>query len=169
MILSHFDPMKTCFKCGIDKPYSEFYKHAQMGDGYLGKCKTCTKSDVSTHRRENIVNVRAYDRSRNSLPHRIEIHKVYAKTEVGKISHAKANRKNRDNSPEKSRARSIVGNAIRDGKLLRKPCVKCGNPNSHGHHEDYSKPLDVIWLCPRHHRDRHKELGWGYGAELKTA
>ena len=52
--------------------------------------------------------------------------------------------------PEKYRARTKVGNAIRDGRLIRKPCEVCGQ-KAHAHHEDYSKPLDVRWFCPLHH------------------
>lgn len=62
--------MKTCFKCGVEKPLDEFYAHRAMADGHLGKCKTCAKLDVRTHR-ATTNRPREYDRERAVLPHRI--------------------------------------------------------------------------------------------------
>jgi len=42
--------------------------------------------------------------------------------------------------------------------LTRQACEVCGDTKSEGHHEDYSKPLEVIWLCREHHLLRHAEL-----------
>lgn len=61
----------------------------------------------------------------------------------------------KDRYPEKERARILVHNAVARGKLTKLPCVICGEPRVHAHHEDYTKPLGVTWLCPRHHRERH--------------
>lgn len=59
--------------------------------------------------------------------------------------------------PEKAKARDAVKYALRVGKLVRQPCEVCGaHERIHAHHEDYSKPLEVMWLCPTHHTEVHR-------------
>lgn len=67
-----------------------------------------------------------------------------------------ATKRYRGKNPLKKLAHDAVGYAIRTGKLERKPCEKCGNPKSQGHHEDYSKLLDVKWLCASCHKKEHR-------------
>lgn len=53
-----------------------------------------------------------------------------------------------------------VAAALKSGRLIRMPCVECGAVNSQAHHPDYAKPLEVVWLCHKHHLERHgKTLG----------
>jgi hypothetical protein len=47
--------IKTCFKCKADKPNTEFYKHPETADGYLGKCKECTRADTKAAREETVT------------------------------------------------------------------------------------------------------------------
>jgi hypothetical protein len=69
----------------------------------------------------------------------------------------------------KAKARSMVAHAVQSGRLARRPCVECCSTDGvEGHHEDYSKPLDVIWLCRTCHRALHESrkrtIGSGAGA-----
>jgi hypothetical protein len=64
-------------------------------------------------------------------------------------------------NPEKRRAQKSVECALVAGALVREPCLRCGAEKAHAHHDDYSMPLDVVWLCPRHHKERHRELAEG--------
>lgn len=59
---------------------------------------------------------------------------------------------------EKNRARRALMYEVERGRIVRQSCDVCGKPDAHGHHEDYSKPLDVRWLCPAHHTERHHEM-----------
>jgi len=60
--------------------------------------------------------------------------------------------------PEKYKARNTARNALASGKLIRQPCEVCGSPKSEIHHDEYSKPLEVRWLCHMHHRELEGRL-----------
>ena len=53
--------------------------------------------------------------------------------------------------PEKIEARQKAYSALRNGSIKRQDCIICGDPHTEFHHEDYSKPFDVIHVCRRHH------------------
>jgi hypothetical protein len=138
--------MKQCFKCLIKKPLSEFYKHSKMLDGRLGKCKDCTKLDTRNNRYKRYDYYQAYDRERAKLPHRKKMSLVITKRQRKTIAGY-------------MKAHNAVSRAISSGKLKRKPCQMCGTKDwVAAHHDDYKKPLDVMWLCPKHHSARHAFL-----------
>ena len=139
------DKSKECFKCKTIKPLESFYKHSQMADGHVNKCKECNKNDVTTNRNKNIKKVREYDRARGKIPERIK-----ANVEVNRAWRAEDSRRNL--------AHTAVSKAIRNGTLVRQPRVRCAEAKAIAHHEDYDHPLIVMWLCQPCHKQRHKEL-----------
>lgn len=133
--------MKTCFKCNGAFPLTEFYKNSSMADGYVNKCKPCTRSDIQINYRTNRAAKNLYERWRAKQPERGAKKIVYT-------------RLHRQRYPEKYKARSAVAYALKHGRLTRQPCSSCGEVKSQAHHDDYSKPLDVRWLCFRCHREK---------------
>jgi len=81
--------------------------------------------------------------------------KKYKMTLKGKEVSRNILRKWRNNNPEKYKAHRIVQEAIRLGVLVKQPCI-CGEKDSLGHHPDYSKPLEVVWLCDPCHKIIHQ-------------
>lgn len=135
---------KECFKCKKVKPIEEYYKHKQMADGHLGKCKLCTKKDAKLRYEDpvSIEKIREYERNRFKNPERKKKILLYSQ-------------RRKERKPGVARARRIVGSAIRGGRLTRLPCEVCGDEKSQAHHPDYRSPLNVIWLCFKHHREEH--------------
>lgn len=150
---------KACFKCGEVKTLGEYYKHKSMLDGHLNKCKECTKKDAHKHRVENIEKVREYDRNRPNKKERAKQSSEYNKTEKGKEVRRKAIKKYQEDKI-KYYAKNVLNAAVRDGKIFKPSnCSSCGiECNPHGHHDDYSKPLDVRWLCVKCHTDFHNTV-----------
>ena len=85
--------------------------------------------------------------------------KRYNKTPEGRETCRNATAKYRDKNPLKIWARQQVYNALRRGEIKKEPCSKCGADKAHAHHGDYTKPLDIEWLCAKCHTVHHEEQG----------
>lgn len=149
---------KKCFKCVTVKPITEFYKHPMMGDGHLGKCKDCTKTDVRSHRLLNIEKIRAYDRERAKLPHNVASRRERSKLPHMKALQAALNKEWRQADRRRTKCHNALIRAVRSGFIKKMACVMCGSQKSQAHHPDYDKPLDVMWLCPKCHRKEHDRM-----------
>jgi hypothetical protein len=133
------EPTKRCFKCERQLPRDQFYKHPMMGDGLLGKCKSCTKRDVRENREARHSYYIAVDRERSKTPER-----------------RKAIQASKKRHPQKEASRKITQQAIARGELVKQPCEVCGSLRVDAHHDDYDKPLEIRWLCRKHHMELHR-------------
>lgn len=160
--------MKSCKKCGEEKPLDGFYKTTAK-DGRDNTCKECRKERVRENRRENIEQYQAYERQRAMLPHRVEMRDRYLSTPEGKAAIYRGTKKYRQNNPIKMQAHNRVSHALRDGRLSRPDgCNACGDTGQrlHAHHDDYAKQLDVRWLCPGCHHQWHAKHGEALNADM---
>ena len=137
-----------CRACDSEKGDDGFYA------GVPSRCKECHKAAMKVRALTN-PRVQEYDRERAKTPERKE-------------KSARVSRDWRAKHPDAYRAQNKVNNSLRDGKLTKDPCCICGTTEHvHAHHKDYSKPLDVKWLCAKCHHRIHSvfpELGGHYEA-----
>lgn len=126
---------KYCPRCDKTKPTTDFYVIKSRRDGLSSYCMPCQ---------------RVYAEERDRTPE-------------GKITLAKKSRKMMKYSPDKWRARAKLRYAVKIGEV-QKPenCERCGisreDRRMEAHHPDYSKPLDVRWLCQLCHKLTHGKL-----------
>jgi len=129
---------KQCFKCGIVKNIDEFYKHKQMGDGHLNKCKECTKNDVKLKYLENIE-VDGY---------------IEKERQRGRDKYAKFKYKNKivhNGNKNSKRNLEVMGVDLKGVEV---------------HHWNYNKKLDVFLLHPRAHKLIHKYIEFDKDSNL---
>ena len=147
-----------CNLCGKFKPKSHFY------NGVTSRCKNCHKANVKKVRESNKDYYLEYDRARSLRPDRVLARKLYHKrmkldpdyisrNKIARIRWAERNK-------EKRQANIAVSNAVRDGRLKRPLiCQVCCKTKCkiQAHHDNYSKPLNVRWLCIKCHSAHHKD------------
>lgn len=147
---------KWCRQCEQEVRTADYYRHLYAADGLMAVCKACHRTNVRANRTAKADYYRAFDRARANLPHRVEAREAYAQTPEGKAALRRGTKAWERRNPVKKAANTAVNNAIRDGRLVRQPCEVCGAEKAQAHHDDYSKPLDVRWLCTTHHAEWHK-------------
>lgn len=138
-------PKKRCSKCNLPKTLDQFGKDRSRKDGLFQWCIRCQTLHDKEYRANNKEKHAAQSRLWRAN-NRVKARDIQNRSTV----------KHRKDHADKVHARSIVSHAIRDGKLIRKPCEVCEDPKSQAHHDDYSKPLEVKWLCLKHHKQADK-------------
>ena len=138
---------KVCFKCEIEQPITEFYKHARMEDGHLNKCKNCTKKDAIEREkilRSNPEWVEKEKKRNREKYHRLGYKDIHKPTPENKKIIIE-NYKNK--YPEKYLARN---------KSQRLPCKKGNQLHHWSYNEEHYK--DVIELSVSDHALLHRHI-----------
>ena len=159
-----------CNKCGEEKPAEAFRRGAPK----LVKGKPCRKCEGIRHaqwQKDNPEARKVISKKYSSSARGLEAQARYRERHRDKLRvrwrewyHAHKDRElarqrvRRTTDKEKHYAREQVAYALKTGKLVKGPCEICGTTKQvEGHHEDYSKPLDVNWLCMPDHKKWHME------------
>jgi ribosomal protein L40E len=127
----HITRTKICTRCGVELPLSRFKERSDCPGRFRGACIDCERA---------------------RLRHLYRSDPAYA-------ARKRAHRSNKRQYGEKDRARKRLLHALRMGYVVKPAaCSRCGATTKiQGHHEDYERPLDVVWLCSCCHGERHRK------------
>lgn len=132
---------KVCFKCRIEKPLSEFYKHSQMADAHLNKCKECAKLDVKNKYLENSTDEGYVKKERKRGRDKyMRLYRFQSK------ANPKCNERWEIRFPEKKKATSFSSSLI--------PSFDGAEKHHWSYNEEHYK--DVIWMTKREHMKAHR-------------
>ena len=131
--------MKECKTCQLNKDESEFY-------GRSRECKPCS-------------NKRRVKWAKDNPEQQAQTLKGWKERNKKRVrrQNQEAKARHRKRHPDKEKARRTVARAIELGEIVKpKQCSRCTRRvrsanDLHAHHADYSKPLQVEWLCRKCH------------------
>jgi len=144
--------MKDCGRCGKRKEATDFSVNRAKEDGLNNWCKAC----LSAYAKDRLAKANASrpDGWKRKTEDRVTYQREWAAANPGYMTKKKKDwwQKNKD----RMRVKDALRYAIKTGKVLKTPCHVCGSEKVEGHHPDYSRPLDVVWLCKEHHLEIHR-------------
>ena len=143
-----------CQICGVQfKTRHSQGKYCSPECQRQGERNSWNKYNRKNKEKRNRSHREDYQKNKEKIALRI---KKYSQTPRGKEVSKISDKRQRKKYPEKYQARQEVLKAMRKGILIPKPCEVCGLVKVEAHHEDYSKPLNVKWLCKKHHTEAHQ-------------
>ena len=131
---------RRCPRCGVISPAASFQKLNRFG-GPIGWCRTCMR-DYGQRRYYGLPALPALPKP---------------SPELRRERSARNMARHRKTHPDRMRARNAITIAVASGTVVQQPCDICGG-NGEAHHDDYSKPLEVRWLCRKHHVEEHLRI-----------
>lgn len=168
------EPTQICTRCHQEKGLDGF-SYDSHWQKHRARCKVCERDLKREYRAAHPDREKAAFRKYNAI-HRLEVRARQRERRDNPSERAKAversrlwrrehrDRYNQDASlyretnPEKWDAHQLVKMAMGYGILVPQPCANCGAIKVVAHHPDYTRPLEVIWLCPKCHRRLHADL-----------
>ena len=138
---------KYCSRCKKTLSIDLFSCNKKTKDNLQTWCKCCNKEYNDVYKKSDMKS---------------KSNKKYTRTSAGKMARSKNNKKHKELNPIKHRARQLLNNAVLNGSVV-KPirCEICSNCTGviDGHHEDYTKPLEVVWCCHKCHINTYHSGG----------
>lgn len=154
--------MKKCSKCLIEKSEDLFWKRNNRKSAVNSECKSCCSERRRKFYAENNIDI-LQKRKKYYLENREKFFQYVKKYQKNNPKYRKYQNqyliKKRKSHDQKFLARQIVQLALK-GKMIFKPlqCARCESMEKiEAHHEDYARPLDILWVCYPCHRMIHKE------------
>ena len=150
---------KKCSKCGETKPISLFNRDVAKRDGIRSDCKACQAvsraAHYRSHRNEECENTRMYYLGREEEKKvKMRVWRDKNRERIATYARIRYHQ-----TPEAMKARRMVRDAKSRGELIPCPCENCGaTDKTEAHHDDYSKPLEIRWLCKSCHMRLHGEI-----------
>jgi hypothetical protein len=152
---------RKCSPCSEIKDLSDFPFQKKSSTGLAGVCRKCSyqRNKIALQRRRNRYPLKelTYKREYQSRPEiRRKVRERYVQNRNANPEKFKAKEAIQKQS-EKGKARNALRIAVHAGKIIKpEKCERCKTDGYvEGHHPDYSKPLEVVWLCRPCHRKVH--------------
>ena len=121
-----------------------------MLDGYLNKCKQCCKNDAKSNIEKKKLDPFWLSKERERCRKKQSLKKT-----VNSLSVSQHKKKWRAINSDKVNCHNKVARALKNGSLTKMSCEICSDTKTEAHHDDYNQPLNVRWLCKKHHMEYH--------------